>query len=596
MINSAKDYPISQIFDIETKIVYKIPRYQREYSWGRTQWEKLIDDILDNTPGYYLGSIICINQSTDSYAIQELELVDGQQRLLTFSILLAALYSHLKSKGSNDDIQIETINIRRKLVLKNTDDQLRLIPQIQNNNHDDYISLLSSIGIYPNTPVLPYAGKRRIHRAYHYFTDRFKQLDEENGNSISVFTDLIEKLNRATLVKIEVSNHADAYTLFESLNTRGMPLTAVDLIKNKLLARMEVATPGRIDYAFNKWIILLDYLGDDYATQERFFRQYYNAYREELKHIISAPVATRSNLMQIYEKLIDDNPQAFLKRIVEVGKVYSILLDPEKDYVSMELINPLKDLDRIQGTPSYLLMMYLIDRRSKLQITDAHLASIIQTLVRFFVRRHLTDTPPTRDLTRIFIDMIANIKSRNGDGLKDYIKDRLISISSSDEMFRSKLEGSIYRENSGVTRFILCDLAEQAMTVEIMTDLWARTGKNFTWSIEHILPQGENIPDSWVQMIADGNYEEAKDIQQEWVHCLGNLTITGFNSTLGNKSFEEKRNRKDRQGRYVGYRNGLSLNADLLEVETWGKEQIEQRTDKLVAQILDLYKISRCIV
>lgn len=589
MINSAKDYPISQIFDIETKVIYKIPRYQREYSWGRTQWENLIDDILDNAPGYYLGSIICINPSTDTLGIQELELVDGQQRLLTFSILLAALYSYLRGINTNDDIQIETVNIKRKLILKNTEDQLRLIPQIQNSNYNDYISLLSSIGIYPHTPALLYAGNRRIYRAFHYFSDRFKLLDGENEHSVLI--DLIEKLNSATLVKIEVSSHADAYTLFESLNTRGMPLTSVDLIKNKLLARVEHIMPGSIDSAFKQWLILMNYLGDDYATQERFFRQYYNAFRDELKHIIFVSVATRSNLMQVYEKLIDNDPQAFLGRIVEIGEIYAVLLDPDKDFVSTEIIKPFRDLDRIQGTPSYLLMMYLIDKRLELNISDTHLVSIIRTLVRFFIRRHLTDVPPTRDLTRIFINMIENIDGRMGGELEDYIRSHLISISSSDEMFRSKLEGPIYRENAGVTRFILCDLAEQAMTIETMTDLWARSGNIFKWTIEHILPQGENIPDSWVQMIAGGNYDKAKAIQQESSHCIGNLTITGFNSTLGNKSFEEKRDRRDRKGRYVGYRNGLSLNSDLLDVERWSQEQIKWRTQKLVEQIIKLYSM-----
>ena len=131
------------------------------------------------------------------------------------------------------------------------------------------------------------------------------------------------------------------------------------------------------------------------------------------------------------------------------------------------------------------------------------------------------------------------------------------------------------------------------MTAETMTDLWARSGKgnNYIWTIEHIFPQGENIPDSWVQMIAGGDRAKAEEIQQEWVHRLGNLTITGFNSTLGNKSFEEKRNRKDRQDRYVGYRNGLSLNDDLLETNTWDKEQIERRTDKLIEKVLQLYKM-----
>ena len=591
MINSAKDYPISQIFDIETKVVYQIPRYQREYSWSRPEWENLIDDIMDNAPGYYLGSIICINPTTDSLEVQKLELVDGQQRLLTISLLFAALYAHLDGKKLDGDMQAEKFNIRRKLILKGTDDQLRIIPQIQNKNQDDYISLLSNLHLYPNTPAPAYAGNRRIHRAYQYFTERFKKLDEENGNSITSLMDLLEKINISTLVKIEVSSHADAYTLFESLNNRGMPLTAVDLIKNKLLARMETTSPGRINYTFNQWTLLLDYLGNNYATQERFFRQFYNAYREDLKDIYSVPIATRSNIMKIFEKLIDADPEGFIKRIVEAGRIYSILLDPDQDNIPANLVRALTNLDRIQGTPSYLLMMYLLDKQSELGLSDDQLVSITNTLVRFFVRRNLTDTPPTRDLTRLFIEIIANKESRTGTDLKEYIESKLASRSASDESFQSKLIGPIYRENSGVTRFILCDLAEQAMNIETMTDLWAKSGDNFIWTIEHIFPQGETIPKEWVNMVGEGDYEKAKAIQEEYVHCLGNLTITGFNSTLSNKSFEEKRDRTDRQGMYVGYRNGLSLNNDLLEVDSWSKEHIEQRTEKLVAQILKLYRM-----
>jgi len=80
MIKSATHYPVSQLFDIESKVIYAIPRYQREYSWGKYEWEELFDDILENDEGYFLGSIICINQSTDSLSDQRLELIDGQQR------------------------------------------------------------------------------------------------------------------------------------------------------------------------------------------------------------------------------------------------------------------------------------------------------------------------------------------------------------------------------------------------------------------------------------------------------------------------------------------------------------------------------------
>ena len=103
MIKSVNNYPISQLFDIEAGVIYAIPRYQREYTWSTAQWESLFDDVEENDPGYFLGSIICINQSTDSLAVQRLEVVDGQQRLTTLSLLFAALYSAMKTHESNLD-------------------------------------------------------------------------------------------------------------------------------------------------------------------------------------------------------------------------------------------------------------------------------------------------------------------------------------------------------------------------------------------------------------------------------------------------------------------------------------------------------------
>ena len=126
------------------------------------------------------------------------------------------------------------------------------------------------------------------------------------------------------MVKIEVASHSDAYTLFASLNNRGLPLTAIDLIKNKLLAQLESNEPGKIDYYYRQWNKLLSYLGDDYGIQERFFRQYYNAFREELKTIYQVPVAIRSNLIQIYEKLINHDAKKSLQKILAAGHLYSL--------------------------------------------------------------------------------------------------------------------------------------------------------------------------------------------------------------------------------------------------------------------------------
>ena len=160
----------------------------------------------------------------------------------------------------------------------------------------------------------------------------------------------------------------------------------------------------------------------------------------------------------------------------------------------------------------------------------------------------------SKTVARLFMSIIEQLVGTTGDAIVGTIYDRLLAISAPDEIFRQKLEGSIYEENSGVTRFILCALAEQQITRETLVDLWRFESKQFVWTIEHIFPQGENIPTSWVTMIADGDTQKAREFQQSHVHRLGNLTISGFNSSLGNKSFEDKRDRTDKQNRFVGYK------------------------------------------
>ena len=595
MIKSVCNYPISQIFDIEAGVVYAVPKYQREYTWSKNQWENLFDDVLENDFGYFLGSIICINQTTDALSVQQLEVVDGQQRLTTLSLLFAAIYDALKSQDNqlDDDQRMELFSLKRKLVLKNNEDKLRVIPQVQNNNYADYQGVLAQLQVIGARQLPSYAGKRKIVRAYRYFQKRIEELTKDQDNSVASIMGFLEKVNKAALVKIEVSSHTDAYILFESLNNRGMPLSAIDLIKNKLLAKLETNEPGKIDYYFERWTKLLEYLGDDYSIQERFFRQYYNAFRDELKSVYQVPVATRSNLIQIYERLIDRNPKDCLEQISIAGQQYALILLRSQDESLQHLEKPLKDLERIQGAPSYLLMLYLFTRKQQLQLDSIQLANIIRLLVRFFVRRNLTDTPPTRDLTRLFMGIIEQLVGMTGDAIVDTIYARLLAISAPDETFRQKLEGSIYEENSGVTRFILCALAEQEMTRETLVDLWRFEGNQFVWTLEHIFPQGENIPAPWVEMIADGDPQKARELQQKHVHTLGNLTISGFNSSLSNKSFEDKRDRTDKQGRFVGYRNGLKLNKEIAAAEKWSIAQIEVRTSKMVDRAMVLFKLER---
>lgn len=592
MIKSVYNYPISTLFDIENQIAYTIPRYQREYTWGKAQWDALFEDLLENDPHYFLGSIICINQADDTHAIQYLELVDGQQRMTTVSLLLAAIYKCLSEQPNLDlDQQMELRNLKHKLVLKRAPDHPRLIPQVQNHNQQDYFAVLGSIGILEDIELPANAGNRRVFKAFRYFCSRLEQYLEQSNDPINDLQQFLDKVNTATLVKIEVAGHSDAYTLFESLNNRGVPLTAIDLIKNKLLAVLESQDKGSIDKQYNRWKKVIDALGDSYSVQERFFRQYYNGFKSDLKHIVSVSVATKSNLMLVYEKLINHDAEKFLHDMIRMSENYAQIVGYKPVPEQHKLSNLLLSLERIQGAPSYLLLMVLFDFKEDLKLETVHLERIVEFLIAFFVRRNTTDMPPTRDLTRIFMDVAEKVRALSGEEVFEYIQSRLKSESADDARFEISLKGPVYDNNKAVCRFILCALEEEKMTRETQVDLWALKGNQYVWTIEHIFPQGENIPTVWVDMIANGDSQVAEEYRQRYVHCLGNLTISGYNSALGNKSFKDKQNRMDKQGRKVGYNNGLYLNQNLAQEDSWSVDKIKARTDRLVKEIINKYPL-----
>lgn len=117
------------------------------------------------------------------------------------------------------------------------------------------------------------------------------------------------------------------------------------------------------------------------------------------------------------------------------------------------------------------------------------------------------------------------------------------------DILRDRLHGPIYQNNTDITRFLLCKIEEQHFTDERAPHLWERNEQNrYIWTIEHIFPEGSNIPQIWVTMIAEGEASKAIAIQERIVHCLGNLTLSGYNGNLSNRSFADKRDLKNDKG------------------------------------------------
>lgn len=612
MIKDAKPIPLKRVFSTDTRYLYNIPLYQRAYTWGLNEWNTLFNDILYNDNGYFLGSIICVNSAKSTMQNDvEFQLIDGQQRLTSLSILLLAIYNKLSAFKSNfSENQLDRLkDIKKEIVMladPDSDEDIyipRLRLQVQGNNQEDYLGLLTKYKILSNYDIPKNIGNRRILKAFNAFTKNIESyLEEDDVDKVKKIFGLLDKINSSVLVFIEVDSNKDAYMLFESLNNRGIPLSAIDLIKNHLISEADdKKNPKIAEQAFRQWERIIRLLGEEYGDQERFLRQYYNSFREELNMDYRSEddknmyplgyLATKSSILEIYEKMINNNYQSFLNELESKAKIYSILINNASDENEIpELKNSLINLERIQGAPSYLLLLYVISNKDSLSLTYADINEIVEYLVKFFVRRNLTDFPNTRNLNKIFMDTVSLIRDKN-ENVVELIIGKLKYESSSDKDFKSKLEDDVYINNYDATRFLLCYYEEKYSTKEIHTDLWEKDKHNKSvWTIEHIFPEGENIPQEWIDMIADGDKDKADLYREKYVHKLGNLTITGYNQNLSNMSFDKKKHRT-KDGKDIGYLNKLKLNEDVAICSEWKVKNITDRTKKLVDVFVEEFKL-----
>jgi uncharacterized protein with ParB-like and HNH nuclease domain len=583
MINNVQKYTPADIFNPDKDVRFIIPKYQREYTWRRDNWDSLIDDITENPDGHFIGSIICINKTGDTLETQELELVDGQQRLTTLTLLYAAIYKKLSElEQGSEDIKFELHNLKNRILLKGTD-KPRMELSIQNSNETDFKTALNFAGLIDFSDKNPNWGNRVIAKAIrHYYENRLGDMN------LDELLKLLRSVNAALLVKIEVSSASDAFMLFESLNNRGVPLSPIDLVKNNLLAKIEKGG-GDIEQAFAKWNLIINYLPLE-TDQERFLRQYYNGFKYDNNVAVQGKAkATRSNLIKIYDDLINRDVEQIFNDLVDKSKTYNDLIDPLNNEERPELDQLLYDLVNVKAAPSYTFLLYLFSRHPNLE-TETY-KDILSYLVKWYIRRNLTDYPSTNKLDTMFINLIQKIENSeiniDVEPIHRYLSQE--EYMSSLEVFKAKLEGDIYISNSEMARFVLTKIEESKQSTKEHRDLWERDSKQLVWTIEHIFPEGQNIPSSWVDMIAEGDKNKAKELQEVYVHSLGNLTLTGYNSSLSNMSFDKKRDRK-KGGKNIGYKNGLYLNREIQDKNSWTIEDIRYRTTNLVSIALELFK------
>jgi sulfur relay (sulfurtransferase) DsrC/TusE family protein len=288
----------------------------------------------------------------------------------------------------------------------------------------------------------------------------------------------------------------------------------------------------------------------DFDLQLRFLRQFYNAFKIDpiIKHE-KVTKATKSNILLAFERLIKNDVAFIFNEILEKAAYYSKVagITSTQDPLFNKLI---EELNRVGAASSHTLLMFLFSKKDYLEKSNT-INEVVEFLIKYYLRRNVTDYPNTRDLDAINIEVIEKVNQKilNEGTIKsgDVISWHLNSFRgkpSTDQQFRISLSGSIYDSNVGMTRYLLWKIDSIYHTREYSPNLWNKTesGQYYLWTIEHIFPEGRNIPQSWINMIGNGDKEETEKIQTEYVHKLGNLTLSAYNSNLSNRSFQTKQN------------------------------------------------------
>lgn len=598
-----KDRTIFQLLS-ESNTQFVVPKYQRNYVWQKDAWTALFDDISENRD-HFLGNFVLVElgQEDEKGSPKKFEVIDGQQRVTSISLLLLAIYdrigklfeSYTKDETTREKEQRKYHNLReniRKTLLVDPDseDHVKLVlSKIKNNNTDyEYIirSNLSEKSEKCELPAPKNLGSRQISRCYEHFKSTIKDWDMDNLINIT------ENIFTIITVAIYPDSKSNAYLIFETLNNRGQPLSVVDIIKNKLFSKLD-NNDETLDKIDEDWRQHIESLGSN-KDKENFFRHFYFAnkcsYPETVFRNGRRPKkAQKSNIVEIYEDLIRFDAEGLWNKLKLQANIYSSLIDPVfPDGVNPDRINvELKELIRlshVSAIPSYSLLLDLKNRN----MSANEVADVVKFLNIYFIRRHVCDKPKVKELDDIFIDVIE--KCHGVDVNAKFVIDTILDCSkgklAEDEEFTRVLRDDIYSINREASKLLLVQLEERENSnLREIKSFWDKNNKNKPyWTIEHILPKGVNELDRcWIELLDAKSYDKAVEKRDLLTHKIGNLTLTAYNSKLGKKCFEVKKDKLNK---------ALIINQDIVNKTTWGEQEILERTESLISKLVEANKLT----
>jgi hypothetical protein len=496
---------------------YQVPLYQRTYSWGKDQLDKLWEDILQlaedrvDKPDltHFIGSLVLApSPAISPSGVQDWLVIDGQQRLTTVSLLLCALRDH---RAQQDPAEREKFNDLYLVNKYHKDRHTKLLPT--QADRPAYLACVDS--------TAQAGGADPIGAAYRFFTARLAALDDQAQ---------IERLEGAlmsglAIVAVTAGVGDNAYRIFESLNNTGLKLTQADLLRNYLFMRL----PNRGETVYQAlWLPLQESM-----TPEQLETLFW------LDLVQHDPRVKQTEIHAEQQKRLDrltseTEIEAEIARFNRLGTLFRLILDPATEG-DPEVRQRLTRLQAWGTTTANPILLYLLELRDQGKAASGEITRAMLYLESFFVRRLLIGRA-TANLNRILSALVNEIDTSMpaDEAIRASLSSGRKYYATDDEIAKALPTIPFYLNGRANQRKLVLQWLEESYGSKepVSPD---------TLTIEHVLPQ---TPTScWRDMLSqDLNSEEAFDqVYAGLVHTLGNLTLTGYNTKLSNSSFDEKR-------------------------------------------------------
>ena len=545
---------------------FVIPVYQRKYSWKEENCAQLYEDLKKvaryGRDSHFFGSLV--SSVAGSGGTTEYHIIDGQQRLTTVTLILLAIRNLVqkgelkpKKKALGEEIS------ERFLLSKWADegDKIKLRPV-----QDDREALYKLFG--DEKDFDPFS---QITLNYQFFCRELLKGDVGAD-------ELYDAVGKLEIISITLDPGDNAQLIFESLNSTGLALEEGDKIRNYVL--MGLSPKQQKEYYEKYWVKIEKCTRGDVSEFVRDFLSIKQQKTPAIKKVyftFKAYAQEQEEAGLTMEELLED--------LLGYARLYEKLLSCKSELGNQKIDDCLYRMKWLEITVTRPFLMEVLRLNQDGKISTDDVLKVFLTTENYLFRRNICEAP-TNALNKIFVNL--NREILRYDNTANNYADKLIYTLSSkrdsgrfpdDEEFAQALSAKQVYRMKGTYKAYLFERFENYGTIE-SKDVYTHLENN-VYTIEHIMPQ--NLTPAWREALGPN----AEEIHETWLHRLANLTLTGYNPSLSNKTFQEKRDAEE-----VGYRkSGLRMNQKISEKESWGLPELEERDREMISRAEEIWRL-----